>query len=482
VRSACSELILKNIKKSLAIALKIIGISLRPNTADQTRYMKNITLLILALIANGSQIYGQADAKPKTEMKYNLTADGAKYIKATFLNQTWVRWNENNPGTLVNGEAKDNMFDIGLRRTRMQLYGQISDHVFFYTQFGMNNFNFLSQNAGNRKLQPFFHDVVTEYNVFKNNNRLKLGGGLTIVNGLSRFTQPSIGTILTTDVPVFLQATVDQTDEFARKLSIYARGQVGKLDYRVAVSDPFPIQTNGQTLPVIGKDASFTTRGHTYQYQGFLIWNFKDKEPHTTPYMAGTYLGEKKVLNLEAGVIYQDKATWNLNGTDTAYNDMLLWSVAGYMDMPVQNNKYAISAYMGYFDTDYGTNYIRNNGIMNVANGNSNPSVFNGGGNAYPMFGSGSSIYAQIGVRLPNNLLGNNGTLLPYVSYRWSDYDKITDAVHIYDAGVNWLINKHQSKISLNYQLRPVFTTQTNGDVTHADNASSAWIQYQISF
>ena len=40
-------------------------------------------------------------------------------------------------------------------------------------------------------------------------------------NGLSRFSQPSIGTIVTMDVPVFAQATVDQTDEFSRKLSVY---------------------------------------------------------------------------------------------------------------------------------------------------------------------------------------------------------------------------------------------------------------------
>jgi len=47
------------------------------------------------------------------------------------------------------------------------------------------------------------------------------------------------------DVPVFAQATVDQTDEFSRKLSVYARGQVGRLDYRLVLTDPFPVNTNG---------------------------------------------------------------------------------------------------------------------------------------------------------------------------------------------------------------------------------------------
>jgi hypothetical protein len=442
------------------------------------------TLLLAGLLAVTSPCYAQAQndaGKTKTELKYNLSPDGSKYIKATFLNQIWLRWNESNPGTTVNGKPQDNTFDIGLRRTRMQLYGQVSDHVFFYTQFGMNNFNFLSQNAGNRKLQAFFHDALGEYKVFKDNDKLKLGGGLTITTGLSRFTQPGIGSIMTTDVPVFLQATVDQTDEFARKLSVYARGQVGKIDYRVALSDPFPIQTNGTPTPAISNDAQFTPRGHTLQYSGFVMYNFFDKEPHTTPYMAGTYLGDKKVLNLEAGVIYQNEANWRLNGIDTVYDNMLLWSVAGYLDMPVKDNKYAISAYLGYFDTYYGENYIRNNGIMNPANGNTNPANFNGAGNSYPMFGTGSSVYAQLGFRLPKNLLGDGQTLLPYVSYRWSQYDKLADALHIYDAGVSWLMNKHQSKLSLNYQLRPLYTTQA-GSIQHTANASSAWLQYQVSF
>jgi len=419
--------------------------------------------------------------KIKNELKYNLSADGSKYVKFTFLNQIWARWNESNPGTTVNGDPKDNTFDIGLRRTRMQLFGQVSDHVFFYMQFGMNNFNFLAQNSGNRKLQAFFHDALGEYKVFKQHDWLKLGGGLTITNGLSRFTQPSIGTIMTTDVPVFLQATVDQTDEFARRLALYARGQVGKLDYRVAVADPFPIQTNGGGSPAITKDAQFTPFGHTHQYSGMLIYNILDKEPHTTPYMAGTYLGDRKILNIEAGAIYQPDATWYKNGTDTAFNNMTLWGASIFADMPISNNKYAINAYLGYFSTNYGHNYTRNVGQMNPANGATSTTLFNGGGNAYPMFGTGTSIYAQAGLRLPKDLFGDNGTLLPYVSYRMGNFDKLKDPVNVIDAGVNWLITNHQSKLSLNYQLRPIFSTQTNGDIKHTANANCVFVQYQVS-
>ena len=195
-------------------------------------------------------IFGQSGNSPTVEeMRLKLNEDGSHYLKWTFINQVWLRYNDSNPGTTVLGEPANQTFDIGLRRTRIQFFGQLTDHVFFYTQFGQNNFNFLAgQNAnnnGNRKLQVFFHDALGEYKVWKDNDKLKLGGGLTITNGLSRFSQPSVSTIMTMDVPVFAQATVDQTDEFSRKLSIYARGQLGKFDYRVVLSDPFPITSNG---------------------------------------------------------------------------------------------------------------------------------------------------------------------------------------------------------------------------------------------
>ncbi|HEX2898806.1 MAG TPA: hypothetical protein VHS96_03705 [Bacteroidia bacterium] len=418
------------------------------------------------------------------EMRLKLDPSGERYVKLTFTNQLWLRANQSNPGTLVLGEAAPNTFDIGLRRTRMQLFGQVTDRMFFYTQMGMNNFNFLAGNPGNRKLQFFIHDAMGEYNVFKGKNTLKLGGGLTICNGLSRFSQPSIGTIATLDGPVFAQATVDQTDEFARKLSVFARGQLGRLDYRVVLSDPFPITSNGVAQPAIGNDATFAQVGHHHQYQGFFIWNFLEKEPHVTPYMQGTYLGKKKVLNLEAGATFQPRATWNLAGADTAYHDMLLWSAAAFLDMPVsKESTAAVNAYLGYFNLDYGPNYIRNNGIMNPANGvAASGGSFNGAGNAYPMFGTGQVLYAQAAYKLPDSLLGGLGTLMPYVSAQYAQFKKLDDPVLVLDAGINWLMQGHTQKLSLDFQNRPVFTAATNGSLVNSTRKSALILQYQTSF
>jgi hypothetical protein len=470
------------------------------------KHIVGIALLALFSITVRAQEAAKPEApKEIDELRLKLNGDGSHYIKATFLNQVWLRYNDSNPGSTALGEPANQTTDIGLRRTRIQLYGTLTDHVSFYFQFGQNNFNYLTQNAGNRKMEVFFHDALGEYKVWKANNMLVLGGGLTITNGLSRFSQPSIGTIMSMDVPVFAQATVDQTDEFSRKLSVYARGQLGRFDYRLVVSDPFPVNTNG-TLPVSSNggvnttvpiansvNAAFAQVGHEKQYQGFFMWNFFDKESHVTPYMTGTYLGKKKVFNLEGGFITQARATYTGDGVTNTFHDMNLWSVAAFYDAPINKDKgTAINAYLGYFHTDYGPGYLRYNGIMNPANGGTpgvtplataaNPA--NGGayGNAFPMFGTGQQIYAQVGYLLKKDLLGeDHGTLMPYATVQSASLDRLNGQMTVYDIGINWFLKGHTSKFTLDYQNRPVYVP-SGTDIIASDRKAQIVLQYQIFF
>ena len=458
--------------------------------------MKTASLLtslsLLLLISAPS--FGQLDSIPKpgkpkeiNPLKYNLNEDGSHFFQVTFLNQAWFRYNESNPGTTVQGTVKSSTADIGLRRTRIQMYGQLTDRVFLYFQFGQNNFNSQYNVGANRKNAAFFHDALCEYKV-SNGNQLILGGGLTIANGLSRFSQPSIGTIMTMDVPVFAQATVDQTDEFSRKLSVYARGQVGKLDYRLVLSDPFPIASNGQPLPALSKQANFSRKASHFQYQSYLQWQFLEKEGHQTPYMTGTYLGKKKIFNIGAGMIYQPKAMWKQgnSSTDTVYQDMVLWSAEAFYDAPVNKEKgTALSAYLGYFNYNYGTNYLRYNGLMNPANGFSGTGNVTGSGgvfgNAFPMFGTGQIVYGQLGYLLPSDLLGSYGSLMPYVSGTYADWKRLDgQKMVLYNAGVNWFINGHKSKITLDWQSRPVFSQAADDKISTGSRKNCFVLQYQI--
>ena len=412
------------------------------------------------------------------ELTFKLNPSGSQYLKATYLSQVWLRANQSNPGTLVAGKPENQTLDLGLRRTRVQIFGQVDPHTFIYMQVGQNNVNAVSSGfGGNRKGQLFLHDAVLERSVLRQPNALKVGAGLTIVNGLSRFSQPSIGTIATMDVPVFAQATVDMTDEFARKLSVYARGQVGVLDYRVAVSDPFWIATNGKPTVPLSDASNFAGIGRSKQFQGLFLIQFLDKEAHTTPYMAGTYLGKKRILNLELGGIYQGNALWHSEGSDTVYSPLALMSAALFLDAPLHEGKHVVTAYAGIFNMNYGPNYLRYNGIMNPGT-SMDPSkgVSSMTGNAYPMFGTGQTLYTQFAYAFAPDAQGRR--FQGYASATVSDYQAIEYPVAIVHAGVNWLENAHRSKISLDLENRPTFTL-SNGNYLQGPRKWGLVLQYQ---
>ncbi len=437
----------------------------------------------------------------KNALKFNINPEGTHYFQAIFLNQTWLRFNESNNGTTLFSKNAPTTFDIGLRRTRIQLFGQITDRTFVYFQFGQNNFNNTFNVTSNRKVAAFFHDAVCEYKLSKA-NQLKIGAGLTVLNGLSRFSQPSVGTIMTLDVPVFLQYSVDQIDQFDRRLAIYARGQIQKIDYRFYVSNPFPISSNGTVPPPIGRNATFVNvasipngsgSGINNQFGGYVAYNIFENETHTTPYLIGTYLGTKKIVNVAVGGVYQKAASWRLapdaNGIfkDTTYDNMLHLSVETFIDIPLNKEKNtALSLFSGYYNTNYGKKYLRYNGIMNPATASTATNMVQASayGNAFPMFGTGQVIYAQIGILLPKNLLGEkNGQLMPYLSSQFADYFALQNkGMLVFDAGVNWLMSGHKSKLSIDYQNRPTFFNDINFNVIEGSRKSCFVLQYQISF
>ena len=407
------------------------------------------------------------------------------------LNQVWLRYNESNPGTTVLGEPQSHTTDIGLRRTRFQAYGEVAPKVFLYFQVGQNNFNRMTNLNGNRKNTFFIHDALCEYSVL--GDRLKFGGGLTIANGLSRFSQPSIATILALDVPVFAQTTVDQTDQFSRKLSVVARGQIHRWDYRFVLSDPFPVQSNGVVPPAIGPNATFALKTHRMQQQVMIGYNFFDQEPLKTPYMAGTYLGKKKVLNVSLGAIYQGNATWYLssgnNGLDTQYAAMKSACMEVFYDAPLNRQKgSALHLYLGLFSTNYGKNYLRFNGIMNPADGLPVAGLAKDAGsqygNAYPMFGTGKVAYLQQAYLLPQNFLGEvsqHGQLQVYATECVTQYQRFNDQTHMnWSCGLNWLMPGNQSKLTMDLSNRPAIQL-FQSDLYTVTRKSTFTIQYQIN-
>lgn len=432
-----------------------------------------------------AKIHAQSlDKKYKEGLKIYLSDDSTKYIKATGLAQIWVRYNDNNPGSTIYGTPVKETFDVGLRRVRYQIMSQVSKKVFFYTQIGINSLNSLSA----RKTGLFFHDVTGEYNVYK--NYFTVGTGLSGWNGTSRFSSSGVATILGMDLPVIQEPTNDVTDQFVRKLGVYAKGKIAGFDYRFSISNPFPVQnsiTAVAALPATGNNvAYFSTNAPKLHYQGYAMWQFFDKESNQLPYMTGSYLGKKKVLNIGAGFAFEKDAMWYRNiNQDTVSTPLQQFGIDVFYDSYLDKNKQnAITAYFSFLNYNFGPNYIRNAGAMNTANGVNGNASFNGAGNAFPLIGTGQIVFGQIGYLFRKDLLKSYGTLQPYFSGLYANYEKLKDPVMVYDLGLNWIMGGSNSKISIDYHSRPIFNSDITGNISETKSARRGQVvlQYQLAF
>jgi hypothetical protein len=442
------------------------------------KYLLLCTAIFMMLIASLNELKSQANSVYNNgELKLKLNEDGSHYLKGTFANQIWLRYTDNNPGSTVFGVPQKEVFDIGIRRTRFQLYGQITDRVFVYTQMGENNFTYLS-----KQFSGFFlHDAITEYTAVK--THLSIGAGLTGWTGLSRYASPAIGSILSLDAPLYQQSTNGVNDQFLRKLSVYAKGKLGKLDYRVALAKPLAVQNAVVPVNAISENADFSLNPSKMQAQGYFMWQFLDQETDVTPYITGTYLGKKKVFNIGAGFIYQPDAMWRKNSFgDTLNNAMQLFAVDVFYDTPLNKEKgNALTIYGAYHHLDFGKNYVRALGVMNPANGVNKNGTINGAGNGFPMIGTGDVGYFQAGYLFKKGILPNDGRLQPYAAVQVANYRKLSNSMIMIEGGINWYIHgAHGSKITLNYQDRPAMELQPDNRIITTKHKAMIQLQYQI--
>jgi hypothetical protein len=436
--------------------------------------MKYLKLLLLVVLTSGSaQLWSQKS--PGDALTIKLNESGDEYLKFSFLGQVWLRETQTNPGSTVYGTPVNHVEDIGLRRWRMIFQGRISDRVSFFTQFGQNNFGYLSQKyAGS-----FFHDAVIDFAVVP--KHLTFGGGLTGFGGPSRYSSPSVGSFLGLDAPLYQQTTNGVSDQFLRKLAVYAKGKIGKLDYRVALSKPMAIQLGSEAAVAISETSSFSKEAPNLQPQGYVSWQFLDQESNANPYATGTYLGKKSVFNIGAGAVYQSNAMWHTSGTDTVSTDMLQLAVDAFLDLPINKSTgSAITAYAAFHSLDFGKDYLRDVGAMNPTNGLNGNGTISGSGDAFPMIGTGTVGFVQVGYKFKDNLI-QTGTIQPYGSVQYANYTRLDEPMVMWETGVNYLLyGSHMAKISACYQNRPVFDVTPTG-VNEITRRGMAIVQLQVA-
>lgn len=399
-------------------------------------------------------------AKP---LRIDLDEDGDRWLRIVTWHQLWARAMQMNPGTEVAGEPETWVNDAGIRRSRVIFFGQIVPRVQFLLHFGINNQTF----TGGLKPQLFIHGVWGQVDVVP--GALTLGTGLHYWNGPSRLANASTLNQLALDLPIVNWPIIDRVDQFGRQLGLFAKGQIGAFDYRVALNKPFA--RSDELAP--GGPVGYASES-SLALAGYFQWQFLDLESNALPYAVGTYLGTKRVLNLGLGFHWEPDAMARLSPDETRQDhDIVLLAGDIFADIPTGGGS-AFTGYLGYYYYDLGPDHLRNVGIMNPGSGGTS---FAGGGNAYPLIGTGHHIVSQLGFLLPGRILGIQ--LQPYAALQLSAMDALDDPMLMLEGGLNWLLSGHNAKVTTHYRSRPVFQA-SGGDVTASERASELIMQLQV--
>ncbi|MBG6062196.1 hypothetical protein IWX83_001992 [Flavobacterium sp. CG_9.1] len=434
-----------------------------------------ILLLSLEGFSQGSTDYGAG-------LKFNLNEDGSKFMRVIAWNQIWMRSAQMNPGTMIGGEATSTATDIGNRRLRFLAYAQISKRYMILTHFGINNQTFINGGAAGtsgtggygagKKPGLFFHDAWNEYAVVLPEKDKKfsftLGAGLHYYMGLSRLTMASTLNFLTIDAPIFNWPLIENSDQFARQVGLFAKGKYGKLEYRLSYNKPYATNLTPANTTIASNAVAVDNSGMTkWSKAGYFEYQFLDQEANVLPFKVGSYLGTKKVFNIGAGFYTAPDATKTSVNSTINKHDIKLFSADVFLDMPIgkKEKKMAITGYSVLYDYDFGPNYLRNVGIMNIGSVDPNFTgnrAIAGAGNAQPTIGSGNIWYTQAGVLLPNKEAKPKIRIQPFGAVTYKNFDALEQSSTQFDVGSNFFLDGHHAKITAQYSTRPVYTSLTN--------------------
>lgn len=392
----------------------------------------------------------QEDSEPDHTYKplqLKLNDDGSKYIRFITWHQMWLQ------GT---SQQKGPRFSI--RRSRFLAYAQISPKFLILTHFGLNSLGADDITANpnsqqNNQSMLFLHDAWAEFAVEQ--KKLHVGAGLHYWNGISRLTNQSTLNMMTLDNPgglggasvsdarLFPWNNITTSDQFARHLGIYAKGSLGKFQYRVSVNNA---RNNMGTLgatPTYQVNNSPNDATGLWNYAGYFKYDIFNQESDKLPYFVGTYLGKKKVLSVGAGFFHHPDAL-AVNTLDNR-ESVTHFAFDTFYDAPI-NDKLAISALGAYYNYNYGD------------------TAGTPGGSLVPS--TGSILHGQVG------LLFQDLKLMPYLKYNSQSLDHTPNNANEFGMGLNYFINGHFAKITAEYltgksgamgaENRNVFTIQAH--------------------
>ena len=159
------------------------------------------------------------------------------------------------------------------------------------------------------------------------------------------------------------------------------------------------------------------SQGFDIGNKGYFRYNFWDTESTKLPYQVGTYLGKKKVFGVGAGFFSHPNGMYN--ETTGSHSHVNHFALDAFLDRPIPSG--ALNVYTSFIAFDYGENYVSR------------------------WAGTGKAVYAQLGY------YSNRFKLMPYIAFQSGNYDGFEEPVRAMDIGLNYFINGHNAKLTLEY-------------------------------
>jgi hypothetical protein len=418
-------------------------------------------LLIAIAVLSCTTLWAQEQTNSEPDrtykpLKLNLNQDGSKYVRFILWNQIWATTNNlNTPG---DDGLELTEVNFSLRRSRMLAFAQISDRFLILTHFGLNNLNSANMSSlGNTNNGPqlFMHDAWGEFKVA---DYLFIGGGLHYWKGMTRLANQSTLNFMTLDAPRPFTHwhSLGVTDQFARHIGVYFKGDIGKLEYRLAVNNPI----NSDNALGAGKHYGDVNSNITYNgsniadedgdavgnmiYEGYFKYALMDKESMKLPYYVGTYMGKKKMLNIGLGFFAQPNGTYDTLKLE--HQNVIHFAGDVFFDHPISGG--AVNAYASVQSFNYGENYMSR------------------------WAGTGISYYGQAGYYY------EKWKIMPYVSYQFAQYDGLNDDPSAVNIGANYYVNGHHAKITAEYM--GIYNNFIEGGGYDADGDPESFQQFRL--
>ncbi|MBZ9788029.1 hypothetical protein LB456_11230 [Psychroflexus sp. CAK57W] len=385
------------------------------------RYYVTLLICITSFVSHNAFSQGSPDYKGGFKIQFD-EEQPEKFLRIISWAQVQMNYQDDVPENV----SQTNFL---LRRARLLFIGQISNDFTIVSHIGLNNLS--SQNMNpvgiGDEAQVFLHDAWVQYNL---GEKLTLGGGLHYFNGISRLNNQSTLNMLTLDNNRSSWSTLGLSDQFARHIGVFAKGEFGNFQYQVAVNNAI---SNGldNRLPAKNQStytglANLGSADALYNYAGYFTYHLFENESNYLPYKVGSYLGGKKVLTLGTGFFAHPNGSSIQSQNGVVGEDVMLYAFDVFYDAPLGSNNAALTAYAVFQNNDYGENYL------------------------FGPYGTGSMFYGHTGLVIPSQ----NQALKfqPYVSYGVQSFDATDDNQTTLGIGANAYFSGHNSKLTLEYK------------------------------